>query len=150
MRFRSAIALVAAALVIGGCGSDDEDQPGGESESSTTTSQATTTESTTSTTEPTSTVETTTTTEATTTSTEDTTGLPKQRCRGAESPPNIVDVISYGADCGAVEAAMAELQSVAREFRIGDFECARVSGVALSGVWECRGEASYFTFVFGD
>jgi hypothetical protein len=78
------------------------------------------------------------------------TGLPRERCRGAESPPNIVDVVSHGADCGAVEDAMAELRSVSTRFRIGDFECARVSGTSLGGTWECRGEASYFSFEFGD
>ena len=80
----------------------------------------------------------------------DQTGLPEERCREAESPPNIVDVISYGADCGAVADAMAEIGSVSTEFRIGDFQCSRVSGSELSGTWECRGEASYFTFQFGD
>ena len=78
------------------------------------------------------------------------TGFPEERCRGAESPPNIVEVISYGADCGAVEDAMAELESVSKSFRIGDFECSRTSGGRLGGTWECLGEASYFTFEFGD
>jgi hypothetical protein len=78
------------------------------------------------------------------------TGLPEERCREAESPPNIVDVISYGADCGAVEDAMSELRSVSKSFRIGDFECSRTSGTRLGGTWECLGEASYFTFEFGD
>ena len=45
---------------------------------------------------------------------------------------------------------MAEIRSVSTEFRIGDFECARTSGSELSGTWECRGEASYFTFQFAD
>jgi hypothetical protein len=87
---------------------------------------------------------------STSTTSDSTGGLPKQRCRAAESPPNIVNVISHGADCGAVEAAMAELTQVRTKFRIGDFECARTSGGRLSGTWECRGEASYFTFEFGD
>src|SRR4051794_20393313 len=97
-----------------------------------------------------------TTTTATTSTTESTsaptdeTGLPKERCPGAESPPNIVDVISYGAPCSAVEDAMAQLKSVSTSFRIGDFECSRTSGSELSGTWECLGEASYFTFAFGD
>jgi hypothetical protein len=91
------------------------------------------------------------TTSATTTSTStDETGLPQQHCPQAESPPNIVNVISYGASCEAVEDAMSQLQSVSRQFRIGDFECTRSSGTKLSGTWECKGEASYFTFDFGD
>ena len=76
--------------------------------------------------------------------------LAEERCTAAESPPNIVNVISHGADCGAVADAMAEIRSVSREFRIGDFQCTRVEGTRLSGTWECRGEANYFTFDFGD
>jgi hypothetical protein len=128
--------IAAAALALAACGDDE------------TTTTVTSTEtvsapaSTTASTVP----------EATTSSTTDEhdTGLPEERCRGAESPPNIVEVISYGADCGAVEEAMAEIQSVSRSFRIGDFQCTRTGGSALSGTWECRGEASYFTFEFGD
>jgi hypothetical protein len=80
----------------------------------------------------------------------DETGLPEEPCPKAESPPNIVNVVSYGASCEAVEDAMSQLQSVSRQFRIGDFECMRSSGTSLSGTWECKGEASYFTFEFGD
>jgi len=149
MCFRPVTALVAATMLLWtGCGSDEESGEAGEGTTSvsesTTTAATSTTEATTSTTQATST------TEMTTSSVEDTTGLPMERCQGAESPPNIVAVISYGADCGAVEAAMAELKSVSKEFRIGDFDCARISGAALGGTWECRGEASYFTFEFGD
>ena len=134
------------ALGAAGCG-DDESTDSGEDTS--TTSTSTTDSSTTS--EPT----TSTSTESSTTSTESTTnpddtGLPKERCKGAESPPNIVNVISYGTDCGAVEAAMAEIQSVSKNFRIGDFECSRRSGGPFGGVWECKGEASYFIFDFAD
>jgi hypothetical protein len=118
-----ATAAVAAALVLGalvGCGDDEDDEGGGE------------------------------TTTTTVTQTGADTDFQPQPCPGADSPPNIVDVTSYGADCAAVEDAMAELRSVGREFRIGDFDCARTSGTRLGGTWECRGEASYFTFVFGD
>jgi hypothetical protein len=95
--------------------------------------------------------ETTASSSTTTTSTStDETGLPEQDCPHAESPPNIVNVVSYGASCEAVEDAMSQLQSVSRQFRIGDFECTRSSGTSLSGTWECKGEASYFTFDFGD
>jgi hypothetical protein len=93
--------------------------------------------------------ETTATTTTTSTSTDET-GLPEQPCPKAESPPNIVNVVSYGASCEAVEDAMSQLQSVSKQFRIGDFECTRTSGTRLSGTWECKGEASYFTFEFGD
>ncbi len=155
MRSRTAAAFTAAVLLFAGCGADDEDHVGSDDASTSTAVQSTsTTESTTpeSTTTTESTITASTTVESTTDSggISDTTGLPKERCRGAERPPNIVDVIAYGADCAAVEATMAELQSVSREFRIGDFDCARVSGIAISGIWECRGEASYFTFTFGD
>ena len=85
-----------------------------------------------------------------TSTTTDSTGLPEERCKDAESPPNIVNVVSYGADCGAVEDAMSEIRSVSENFRIGDFECTRISGSELSGTWECRGEATYFTFEFAD
>ena len=78
------------------------------------------------------------------------TGLPEQPCPKAESPPNIVNVVSYGASCEAVEDAMSQIKSVSRQFRIGDFECTRTSGTRLSGAWECKGEAAYFTFDFGD
>jgi hypothetical protein len=90
-----------------------------------------------------------TTTTSSSTSTDET-GLPEQPCPKAESPPNIVNVVSYGASCEGVEDAMSQLQSVSRQFRIGDFECTRTSGTKLSGTWECKGEASYFTFDFGD
>jgi hypothetical protein len=73
-----------------------------------------------------------------------------ERCAEAESPPNITNVVSHGTDCGAVADAMAEIRAVSREFRIGDFQCARVAGTRLSGTWECRGEANYFTFEFAD
>jgi hypothetical protein len=88
--------------------------------------------------------------ETTATTSTDETGLPEQPCPKAESPPNIVNVVSYGASCEAVEDAMSQLQSVSKRFRIGDFECTRSSGTKLSGTWECKGEASYFTFDFGD
>jgi hypothetical protein len=84
------------------------------------------------------------------TTTNTTIAVGTERCTEAESPPNIVNVISHGTDCGAVADAMAEIQSVSREFRIGDFQCERVEGTRLSGTWECRGEANYFTFQFGD
>jgi hypothetical protein len=114
--------MIALALALAACGDDDEGDGAGTV---------------------------TTTTEDVTTVTDDT-GLPEERCPEAESPPNITNVISYGADCGAVADAMAQIQSVSRQFRIGDFECTRVEGTRLSGVWECRGEASYFTFTFAD
>jgi hypothetical protein len=85
---------------------------------------------------------------ATTTTTDIAAGT--ERCTEAESPPNITNVVSHGTDCGAVADAMAEIRSVSREFRIGDFQCARVEGTRLSGTWECRGEANYFTFEFAD
>jgi hypothetical protein len=94
--------------------------------------------------------ETTGSTVTTTSTSTDETGLPEQACPKAESPPNIVNVVSYGASCEAVEDTMSQLQSVSRQFRIGDFECTRSSGTSLSGTWECKGEASYFTFDFGD
>jgi hypothetical protein len=94
--------------------------------------------------------ETSTTTSQSTSTSTDQTGLPEQSCPKAESPPNIVNVVSYGASCEAVEDAMSELKSVSTEFRIGDFECSRTSGTRLGGTWECKGEASYFTFEFGD
>jgi hypothetical protein len=125
-----AVLLTLAAVAVGAlaaCGDEDQTSAAGGEPTITTTEE--------------STVSTTTITG---------TGLPKERCEGAESPPNIVDVISHGADCGAVEAAMADLESVSKEFRIGDFQCARTSGGPLGGSWECRGEASYFTFEFGD
>jgi hypothetical protein len=71
-------------------------------------------------------------------------------CPGADSPPNIAEVTSYGADCGAVEDAMSKVGSISREFTLGDFECSRVEGSSLAGTWECRGEASHFTFEFAD
>jgi hypothetical protein len=115
-----ACSLAAAAVAIAACGDED----------ATTTSPATTT--------------------ATETTVTDGTGLAEERCTEAESPPNIVNVISHGTDCGAVADAMAEIRSVSRAFRIGDFQCTRVEGTRLSGTWECRGEANYFTFDFGD
>jgi hypothetical protein len=120
------LAVLVAAAALGGCGEKQEPTIGPRTDFSTTTVPPTTT----------------TTTHGT--------GLPKQRCPKAESPPNITQVISHGADCGAVEDAMAKLRSVSREFRIGDFECKRASGARLGGTWECRGEASYFTFEFAD
>jgi hypothetical protein len=119
------IALAILALAVGACGDDDE--TGASATDSTGTSTDT----------------------GTTTSTDET-GLPQQRCQQAESPPNIVNVVSYGASCEGVEDAMSQLQSVSRQFRIGDFECTRTSGTRLSGTWECKGEAAYFTFDFGD
>lgn len=94
--------------------------------------------------------ETSATTSSSTSTSTDETGLPEQPCPKAESPPNIVNVVSYGASCEAVEDAMSQIKSVSRQFRIGDFECTRTSGTRLSGTWECKGEASYFTFEFGD
>jgi hypothetical protein len=94
--------------------------------------------------------ETTGTAETSPTTTSTTGAVGTERCTEAESPPNIVNVISHGTDCGAVAEAMAEIRSVSREFRIGDFQCTRVEGARLSGTWECRGEANYFTFEFGD
>ena len=120
-----AAAAIAAALALGalsGCGDDEDDEGGGETAPTTVTESQTGAD----------------------------TDFQPQACPGADSPPNIVEVTSYGADCAAVEDAMAELRSVGREFRLGDFECARTSGTRLGGTWECRGEASYFTFVFGD
>jgi hypothetical protein len=126
MRTLALITCMALSLAVaGGCG--DEDKP-----ETTTTADATTP----------------TTTTSTTTAAD--TDFQPEPCPGADSPPNIVDVTSYGTDCGAVEDAMAELRGVSREFRIGDFECSRTEGMALSGKWKCRGEASYFTFTFGD
>lgn len=152
---RATIAVTCIALLglgAGACGEDDEPgSPGTTGETSTLQSSTTTSTTTDSTVpESTSTTSTGSTTGATSTTTEDDTGLPKQRCPGAERPPNITNVISYGTDCGAVEAAMAEIESVSTSFRIGDFRCSLRSGNELSGVWECLGEASYFTFVFGD
>ncbi len=92
-----------AAVAIAACGDEEE----------TTTSPATTT--------------------ATETTVTDGAGLAEERCTEAESPPNIVNVISHGADCGAVADAMAEIRSVSREFRIGDFQCTRVEGTPALG-----------------
>ncbi len=143
----SVLVVALAALAIAACGADEETTGTAGTDPATTSTDATTSTETTTT----STSEsTTTTTEPTTTTTTDENGLPLERCKDAESPPNIVNVISHGADCGAVAAAMDEIKSVSSEFRIGDFLCARVSGSELSGVWECRGEASFFTFDFGD
>ena len=124
---RLALALASAALLLGlaACGDDDDSAA-----------------------EPTSTAATTASTTASGTS--DSTDFPAEPCPGADSPPNIVNVTSYGADCGAVEDAMAELESVKEEFHVGDFDCAQIEGTSLGGTWECRGEATYFTFEFGD
>lgn len=125
--------LASLALALGACG-DDETTTVTETETvtTTTTAEAETTDETT--------------TEETTTDAD----FPEVPCPGAESPPNITAVISRGIDCAAVEDAIAELQSVSRKFRIGDFFCERVSGGRLGGSWECLGEAGFFTFEFGD
>ena len=133
----AALASALAVLALLGCGEDDDSERASPAATTTSVSEPA--------------IGATGETGGTTTPTiEDDTGLPEERCEGAESPPNIINVISYGTDCGAVEAAMAEIGSVSRTFRIGDFDCSRRSGTALGGVWECRGEASYFTFEFGD
>jgi hypothetical protein len=121
---RRYLATLVAALALAGvsaCGDDDDDAPAAGTETTTTTTE-----------------------------TVGETDFQPVPCPDADSPPNIVNVTSYGADCGAVEDAMDELRSVGREFRLGDFECARTSGTRLGGTWECRGEAAYFTFEFGD
>ena len=138
MKLIASTAALLIALAALGCGEDDEPES-----TSTTAPAATTADG------PTGAGGIETPTTSTTTTTENT-GLPEERCDGAESPPNITEVLSYGADCGAVEDAMAEIQSVSTNFRIGDFECSRISGSELSGTWECRGEATYFTFEFAD
>jgi len=73
-----------------------------------------------------------------------------QPCPGADSPPNITEVTSYGTSCEAVEAALGEVGEISEEFVIGDFDCGRIEGDQLAGTWECRGEANYFTFKFAD
>jgi hypothetical protein len=73
-----------------------------------------------------------------------------ERCPGADSPPNITNVTAYGANCAAVEDAMAKIGAVATRFKLGDFDCERTEGSELAGTWTCRGEATYFTFDFGD
>jgi len=78
------------------------------------------------------------------------TDFPAEPCPDADSPPNITEVTSYGTDCAAVEDAIAKIGPVTEEFRLGDFDCARTEGSELAGTWECKGEASYFTFKFAD
>ena len=78
------------------------------------------------------------------------TDFPAEPCPDADSPPNITEVTSYGTDCEAVEDAMAQIGPVSEEFKLGDFDCARTEGSELAGTWECKGEASYFTFKFAD
>ncbi len=73
-----------------------------------------------------------------------------EKCPGADSPPNITNVTAYGADCAAVEDAMAKIGAVATSFRLGDFDCERSKGSELAGTWTCSGEATYFTFQFAD
>jgi hypothetical protein len=73
-----------------------------------------------------------------------------EECADAASPPNITQVTSYGVDCAAVEDAMKQIGPVSAGFKLGDFDCKRESGSALSGTWRCNGEAGYFTFAFGD
>ena len=141
MRMKLITSAAALLIALGAFGCGDEDEP--ESRSTTAPAATTANEGATGSTG----IETPTTS---TTSTIENTGLPEERCDAAESPPNITEVLSYGADCGAVEDAMAEIQSVSESFRIGDFECTRISGGELSGTWECRGEATYFTFQFAD
>jgi hypothetical protein len=77
-------------------------------------------------------------------------GSQGEPCPGADSPPNITDVTSYGADCAAVEDAMAKIGSISTSFELGDFSCERESGSELAGTWRCDGEAAYFTFDFAD
>ena len=78
------------------------------------------------------------------------TDFPAEPCPDADSPPNITEVTSYGTDCEAVADAMAQIGPVSEEFKLGDFDCARTEGSELAGTWECKGEASYFTFKFAD
>jgi hypothetical protein len=126
MRLALALACTALTLGLAACGDDDDSSE-----------EATPAATTTDTTTPAS-------------GTSDAADFPAEPCPGADSPPNIVNVTSYGTDCGAVEDAMAKLGSAEEEFRLGDFECAQLEGSSLGGTWECRGEASYFTFEFGD
>lgn len=140
------VGVTLLALALGACGDDDD-------------STATTASTPAAETTATETAEDTTTTQEDTTTGEASdgeapidpvTGNQGEFCRGAESPPNIVNVISYGTDCAAVEAAMSEIRGVTKSFRIGDFQCTRESGSKFSGTWECLGEANFFTFDFAD
>ena len=118
--------LAAAVLALAACGDDDD-------ESASTTSSTTET-----------------TADEGATGATGTDGSQGEPCPGADSPPNITDVTSYGADCAAVEDAMAKIGSIATSFELGDFSCERESGNELAGTWRCDGEASYFTFEFAD
>src|SRR5688500_1665067 len=123
MKISLSALLVVALLALAACGDDnDEDE--------TRATEATTTEG------------------ATGTTGEG--GAQAEPCPGADSPPNITELTSYGLDCAAVEEAMADIGSVSTEFDLGDFSCSRESGSELSGTWRCDGEAGYFTFLFGD
>jgi hypothetical protein len=131
MKLAPALALIAliASVGLAACGDDDEE--------TTTAADTTTTE----------------TTEVGATGEEGATGesdFQPKACPGAASPPNITEVTSYGADCAAVEEAMAEIGAVKTRFSLGDFSCERTSGHELAGTWTCRGEATYFTFKFAD
>ncbi len=123
---RPALALIlAAVLLLAACGDDDD----------ATTASTTATES---------------------TGTEGATGATgggsaeSEPCPGADSPPNITNVTSYGVDCSAVEDAMSKIGSISTQFELSDFSCERTEGGELAGVWRCDGEAAYFTFDFAD
>jgi hypothetical protein len=131
----SAVAMLAclAALALAACGDDDE-----EGDGTTTATETTTTEA------------------GAGASGEEGSGstgpsdFQPRLCPGAELPPNITKVISYGATCDAVEDAMAQLGPVSKRFDLGDYSCERTSGSALAGTWTCKGEATYFIFEFAD
>ena len=126
MKLTLTATLVAAVLVLAACGDDNDDESEGTAGSTETTTSEGATGAT------------------------GTDGATAEPCPGADSPPNITNVNSYGIDCAAVEDAMAGIGSVSAKFKLGDFSCAIESGEELSGVWRCSGEAGYFTFAFGD
>lgn len=131
MKVASTVALIAALAMTGlaACGSDDEDT------STTSSSPAADTA-------------------ATGASGEDgasgESGAAGAPCPAADSPPTITDVTSYGANCAAIDDAIAKIGSVSEEFTLGEFKCARTDGSDVGGTWRCDGEGDYFTFEFSD
>lgn len=127
MKLSLSALLVAALLALAACGDDNDDESAGTTGGTPTTEEGVT--------------------GATGEDGETGDGEP---CPDADSPPNITAVTSYGADCAAVEDAMADIGPITESFQLGDFACEQTSGSELAGTWECRGEATYFTFEFGD
>ena len=138
---------LAAAALLAGCGSDSETITVTETQTVAASTDTTSATGDSTSTEPSA--ETTSTAEAATTTTE-TTSADETSCPGAESPPNITNVVPVGVDCATVEAAMSQIGSISKTFSLGDFQCQRTSGFRLSGIWTCVGVDGSFTFDFGD